>query len=256
MHVAIIMDGNGRWASRRGLPREAGHHAGIAALREVVEAAPRFGITTLSVYAFSTENWRRPADEVAGLMALLRKYLQEELTRLAKAGVRLTVLGRRSRLPNDIAALISRAETVTADAAALDLRLAIDYSARDSILAAIAAVESAPASRDEISRQLELHGGGPDVDLLIRTSGEQRLSDFMLWEAAYAELYFTETLWPDFDSEALRRALDAFRVRDRRFGGLWPTATPAGNLQRATTTSIPWRSLASHVRTLLTWGVR
>ncbi len=224
LHVAIIMDGNGRWAAARGLPREAGHRAGVKALRKVVEAAPQLGVTTLSAYAFSQDNWRRPAEEVSALMALLRGYLATEIARLADAGVRLKVLGRRDRLPEGIAELIARAETATAGGACLDLRLAIDYSGRDAILAAVAA---GGVTCEDVSCQLERHGGGPGVDLLVRTSGEQRLSDFMLWEAAYAELYFVETFWPDFDGAALARALDAFRARDRRFGGLTPDAIAA-----------------------------
>ena len=243
LHVAIIMDGNGRWAAARGLPREAGHRAGVVALRKVIEAAPDLGVTTLSAYAFSQDNWRRPAAEVSTLMALLRGYLATEIDRLAEAGVRLTVLGRRDRLPDGIADLIGSAEAATADDARLDLRIAIDYSGRDAILAAVAkAVTAGAATCDDVSRQLERQGGGPDVDLLIRTSGEQRLSDFMLWEAAYAEFYFVETLWPDFDGAALARALDAFRARERRFGGLPRDAKSAQQ---------PARSLAGRIRTLL-----
>ena len=248
LHVAIIMDGNGRWAAARGLPREAGHRAGVVALRKVVEAAPTLGVTTLSAYAFSQDNWRRPAEEVSALMALLRGYLATEIARLADAGVRLRALGRRDRLPDGIADLIGRAETATAHGARLDLRLAIDYSGRDAILAAVSAVAAGATTCEEVSRQLERHGGGPGVDLLIRTSGEQRLSDFMLWEAAYAELYFVETLWPDFDGAALARALDAFRARERRFGGVAPGAKTAGKR--------PPRSLAGHIETLLGWSAR
>jgi len=258
LHVAIIMDGNGRWAVARGLPREAGHQAGVAALRDVVEAAPHLGITTLSAYAFSTENWRRPAVEVAALMAILRRYLQDELARLAESDVRLTVLGRRDRLPDGIAELISHAETVTAGGRLLDLRLAIDYSGRDAILEAVRAGEASCATRAEVSRRLDLRGGGPDVDLLIRTSGEQRLSDFMLWEAAYAELYFTETLWPDFDRAALKRALGAFLARDRRYGGLplKPTITDDLTPAPAATTIRPPRSFGSQIWTLLAGSAR
>ena len=248
LHVAVIMDGNGRWAAARGLPREAGHRAGVAALRKVVEAAPKLGVTTLSAYAFSQDNWRRPAEEVAALMALLRGYLATEIARLADADVRLTVLGRRDRLPDGIADLIARAETATAGGARLDLRLAIDYSGRDAILAAVSAVAAGATTCEAVSRQLERQGGGPGVDLLIRTSGEQRLSDFMLWEAAYAELYFVDTLWPDFDGVALARALDAFRARERRFGGASQGAT--------TTENPPARSLAAHIRTLLAGSTR
>jgi undecaprenyl diphosphate synthase len=227
LHVAIIMDGNGRWAIARGLPRVAGHQAGVAALQEIIKVAPQLGITTLSAYAFSTENWRRPVAEVSALMDILRSYLQNELARLVDAGVRLTVLGRRDRLPDGIADLISHAERVTVGGGSLDLRLAIDYSGRDAILEAFAAIEPGSATRAEISWRLNARGGGPDIDLLIRTSGEQRLSDFMLWEAAYAELYFTETLWPDFDRSGLVKALEAFCARNRRYGGLSPAAPSA-----------------------------
>jgi undecaprenyl diphosphate synthase len=225
--VAIIMDGNGRWAVARRQPRVAGHRAGVAALREILEAAPQLGITTLSAYAFSTENWRRPRAEVSALMSILRSYLRNELAKLVDAGIRLTVLGRRDRVPGDIADLISHAERMTQGGVSLDLRLAIDYSGRDAILDAFAAIEPGRATRAEISRQLDKRSGGPDIDLLIRTSGEQRLSDFMLWEAAYAELYFTETFWPDFDRSELEKALNAFWRRNRRYGGL-SSQTPAG----------------------------
>jgi undecaprenyl diphosphate synthase len=220
LHVAIIMDGNGRWAQARGQPRAAGHQAGATALRRVIEAAPSLGITMLSVYAFSIDNWRRPRREVDALMALLRHYLQTEVSRLAKSGIRFRAIGRRDRLPAGLAELIVEAERVTSSGAMLDLRLAIDYSGRDAILDAINAAAGAPLTRKEISRQLARASGGMDIDLLIRTSGEQRLSDFMLWEAAYAELYFTNTLWPDFGRADLEQALSAFRSRERRFGSL------------------------------------
>ena len=220
LHVAIIMDGNGRWASARGLPRTAGHYAGVAALRRTVECAPDLGIATLTVYAFSADNWRRPATEVAALMSILKGYLQNELARLVEAGVMLTVIGRRDRLPDGIAALIARAEKASAHGSKLHLRIAIDYSGRDAILAAAAACGPAPLTREALSRQLAGGVAVPDVDLLIRTSGEQRLSDFLLWEAAYAELYFTDRLWPDFGADDLALALREFRLRDRRFGGL------------------------------------
>ena len=216
LHVAIIMDGNGRWATARGLPREAGHRAGVTALRAITEAAPGLGITTLSVYAFSVDNWRRPAAEVAALMGLLRWYLQSEIARLIEAGVRVTVMGRRDRLPDGLADLIAQTEQATTECRTINLRLAIDYSGRDSILDAC----SRSTTRAEVSQSLAERGGGPDIDLLIRTSGEQRLSDFMLWEAAYAELYFTQTHWPDFDHAALQKALESFRARNRRYGGL------------------------------------
>lgn len=217
LHVGLIMDGNGRWATRRGLPRAAGHRAGVEALRGVIDAAPGQGIGTLTVYAFSADNWCRPPAEVEALMGLLRRYLDTQIVRLAEAGVRLTVIGRRDRLSPDIAAAIERAEAATLAGRGLHLRIAIDYSSRDAI---IAAALSGASTRNEFSRQL---AGGevlPDVDLVIRTSGEQRLSDFLLWECAYAELYFTDTLWPDFTAADLSAAVADFHQRERRMGGL------------------------------------
>jgi undecaprenyl diphosphate synthase len=220
LHVAIIMDGNGRWAARRGLPRTAGHRAGADAVRRVVEAAPALGITTLTLFAFSSDNWRRPRDEVAALMSLLRRYLQAELARLIDNDVRLTVIGRRDRLPDGIGNAIADAEQRSAAGRRLNLRIAIDYSARDAIASAAAAWRlERPPSREEFSRLLT--GDAPhDVDLLIRTSGEKRLSDFLLWEAAYAELCFLDVLWPDFGADDLRLALADFHRRERRFGAL------------------------------------
>ncbi|MCJ2035048.1 di-trans,poly-cis-decaprenylcistransferase [Methylobacterium sp. J-068] len=226
LHVGIIMDGNGRWATARGLPRVFGHRAGVAATRRVVEAAPAQGIGTLTLYAFSSDNWRRPQDEVGALMGLLRRYLREEAERLAGAGVRLDVIGRRDRLPEGVAEAIGQAEAMTAAGTVLHLRIAIDYSARAAILAAAAALagHGAPADAGAPSAAAFGHlvSGGPvpDVDLVIRTSGEQRLSDFLLWESAYAELHFTQAHWPDFDADALAAALRAFAGRERRFGGL------------------------------------
>jgi len=227
LHLAIIMDGNGRWATARGLPRTTGHHAGVEALRRTVECAPDLGISTLTVYAFSADNWRRPAIEVSALMSLLRRYLREEVARLVEAGIRLTAIGRRDRLPDGLSELIDRAETVSAGGAKLHLRLAIDYSGRDAILAAAAACGPGPLTREALSRRLSAGGANPDVDLLIRTGGEQRLSDFLLWEAAYAELYFTDVPWPDFGPDDLRRALHAFHGRDRRFGAVPNSGAPA-----------------------------
>lgn len=229
LHAAIIMDGNGRWATHRGLPREAGHHAGVTALRRVVEAAPALGIATLTVYAFSSDNWRRPPAEVGALMMLVRRYLERELARLVEAQVLVTVIGRRDRLPADIVPAILKAEQATSGGTALHLRIALDYSAREAILAAANAMRATGAAA-EISRETFacLLGGqraSPDVDLVIRTGGEQRLSDFLLWESAYAELYFTECLWPDFDGDDLADAITAFAARERRFGGL-PAAEP------------------------------
>ncbi|MGO9544230.1 MAG: di-trans,poly-cis-decaprenylcistransferase [Rhodomicrobium sp.] len=220
LHIAIIMDGNGRWATQRGLPRQAGHKAGVDALRRISEAAWDLGAGTLTVYAFSSDNWRRPPAEVSALMGLLRRYLATEIERLAKSGIRLSVIGRRDRLPNGIAQLIAQAEAATANGKSLHLRIALDYSGRDAILQAVSAAQrSGGCSRETMAEML----GGKDcsdVDLLIRTSGEQRLSDFLLWECAYAELHFTQRHWPDFEAADLAAAIDAFRRRDRRYGGI------------------------------------
>jgi undecaprenyl diphosphate synthase len=219
LHVAIIMDGNGRWAARRGLPRPAGHRAGADAVHRVTEAAPDLGIGTLTLFAFSSDNWRRPGEEVSALMALLRRYLRTELRRLLDNDIRLTVIGRRDRLPDGLADDIAEAERCSALGTRLDLRIAIDYSARDAIANAAAAWrgEAAP-ERDEFRRLLA--GRNADVDLLIRSGGEKRLSDFLLWEAAYAELCFVDVLWPDFGGDDLAAAIVDFRRRERRFGGL------------------------------------
>lgn len=221
LHVGIIMDGNGRWATRRGLSRLRGHEAGVEAIRRVVEAAPDQGIGTLTLYAFSTDNWRRPRAEVAALMALLRFYLASEVESLVKNGVRLTVIGRRDRLPDGIAAAIARAEAATAGGEVLHLRIAVDYSSRDAILNAAAKLACvAEPSRELFSQLVTGEAGLRDVDLIIRTSGEKRLSDFLLWEGAYAELHFTERMWPEFDTQDLEEALASFHRRERRFGGL------------------------------------
>jgi undecaprenyl diphosphate synthase len=221
LHVGIIMDGNGRWATRRRLSRLRGHEAGVEAIRRVVEAAPKQGVTTLTLYAFSSDNWRRPKAEVSALMSLLRFYLANEIESLARNGVRLTVIGRRDRLPAGIAEAIGRAEAATASGDVLHLRIAVDYSARDSILnAAAKAANVGDLTRETFSELVTGEAGLRDVDLVIRTSGEKRLSDFLLWESAYAELHFTETMWPDFGEKDLREALASFHGRERRFGGL------------------------------------
>jgi undecaprenyl diphosphate synthase len=221
LHVGIIMDGNGRWATRRGLSRLRGHEAGVEAIRRIVEAAPKQGIGTLTLYAFSTDNWRRPRVEVAALMALLRFYLANEVESLVKNGVRLTVIGRRDRLPEGIADAIGRAETATAAGDVLHLRIAVDYSARDAILKAAGQLAGITApTRELFSELITGQAGLRDVDLIIRTSGEKRLSDFLLWEGAYAELHFTDRMWPEFDVEDLAEALATFHRRERRFGGL------------------------------------
>lgn len=212
-HVAIIMDGNGRWAKARGLPRVAGHRAGADAVRRTIESAPGLGISVLTLYAFSSDNWRRPSREVSALMRLLSRYLVQECDRCIANGVKLEAIGRRDRLPASVVALLEQAERRTAGGRKLHLRLAIDYSARASILEA--ARSAASISEENLSRQL-----GPDVDLLIRTSGEQRLSDFLLWECAYAEMVFTRRMWPEFSTADLAAALDEFHRRERRFGAV------------------------------------
>jgi undecaprenyl diphosphate synthase len=223
LHVAIIMDGNGRWATRRGLPRSAGHRAGVQAVERVLQAAPDLGVATLTLFAFSSDNWKRPRPEVNALMSLLRHYLQTELERLTDSGVRLTVIGRRDRLPEGLSNAIAAAERAAARGSRLNLRVAIDYSSRDAIANAAARWlgEQAP-TRDAFGRLLAWQDceASPDVDLLIRTGGEKRLSDFLLWESAYAELCFVDTLWPDFGADHLSAAIADFRRRERRFGGL------------------------------------
>jgi undecaprenyl diphosphate synthase len=230
VHVGIIMDGNGRWATRRLLSRLRGHEAGVDAIRRVVEAAPRQGVGTLTLYAFSSDNWRRPRTEVSALMALLRSYLANEIETLARNGVRLTVIGRRDRLPDGLSAAIGQAEAGTARGDVLHLRIAIDYSARDAILKAAAqAAGIENLTRETFSRLVTGDAEARDVDLIIRTSGEKRLSDFLLWESAYAELHFTETMWPDFAADDLAEALKSFHRRERRFGGLQPAAPGAAS---------------------------
>ena len=224
LHLAIIMDGNGRWASARGLPRVAGHRAGADAVRRVVESAPTLGVRTLTLYAFSSDNWKRPPREVSSLMRLFRQYLRGESTKLRENGVRLTVIGRRDRLALSVRTAIDAAEAETAEGTRLDLRIAIDYSARDLMLRAAALVRRGHIpSREEFARLLAKAYGdreAPDVDLLVRTGGEQRLSDFMLWEAAYAELYFCDRMWPEFDADDLSAAVADFHGRQRRFGAV------------------------------------
>lgn len=226
IHVAIIMDGNGRWALRRGCPRAAGHRAGVDAIRRVVEAAPDLGIGTLSLFAFSSDNWVRPEEEVRMLMELFEQFLREEARPLQLRDVRLSVIGRRDRLSSPVVSAISAAETLTARGTRLHLRVAIDYSSRDAILTAARLGGLDDATRDVFAARLgETRGApAPDVDLLIRTGGEQRLSDFLLWESAYAELFFTTRMWPEFRGDDLAAAVADFRGRDRRFGGLPQTA--------------------------------
>jgi undecaprenyl diphosphate synthase len=226
LHVAIVMDGNGRWAAGRGLPRAAGHREGALGVRRIVEAAPGCGIDMLTLFAFSADNWRRPEREVAWLMRLFREFLRTEAPRCVAAGVRLSVLGRRDRLPAGVRQGIEQAERLTAHGRALHLRIALDYSARDGIIrAAQCLTPDTPLTREAFGRLVSIvdHGGiGRAVDLLIRTGGERRLSDFLLWECAYAELYFTDTPWPDYGAIDLAEAVADFRRRERRFGGLSP----------------------------------
>ncbi len=229
MHVAIIMDGNGRWAARRGLPRTAGHLEGAKAVRATVEAAVRADVRVLTLYAFSAANWARPNAEVAALMRLLRRYLTTETHHCVEHSVRVSVIGRRDRLSASLVRAIEQSEYLTSSCARLHLRIALDYSAQHSILeAARRAAGRATLSPADFRRLLDEvdHAAAPasDVDLLIRTGGEKRLSDFLLWECAYAELYFTDCLWPDFDAQCLRQALEDFARRDRRFGRLLASA--------------------------------
>ncbi len=217
LHVAIIMDGNGRWATARGLPRAAGHQAGAEALRRIVEAAPACGVDILTVYAFSSDNWKRPPLEVETLMVLLGWYLENETPRCLANGVRMTVIGRRDRLPESLVAAIDDAEQTTRACSRLHLRIAIDYSARDAILSASRRAGGAQLTRERFE---ELLGETRPVDVLIRTGGEQRLSDFLLWECAYAELVFTDRMWPDFQPADLARAVREFSHRERRFGAV------------------------------------
>jgi len=227
LHVAIIMDGNGRWATRRGLPRVAGHRAGVVAARRVVEHAPDVGIRRLTLYAFSSDNWKRPAEEVSSIFWLLRAFLRIETERLRERGARLQVIGRRDRLPAHLVREIDRAEAATAQGTRIDVRVAIDYSSRDAIAQAAAGVAHTimPGkllSRDQVGHMLNeaLNAQSGEVDLLIRTGGEKRLSDFLLWESAYAELVFMDRMWPEFDAEDLDVALDEFNRRQRRFGAV------------------------------------
>jgi len=199
LHVAIILDGNGRWAQRRGLERTAGHRVGAEAVRRTVEAAPNLGIGALTLFAFSSDNWKRPAAEVNTLMRLFARHLRTETPRCIANGVRLRIVGRRDRLAGPLVDAIATAERRTRGGTSLELRLAVDYSSRHAI---------------ETGHLL------PDVDLLIRSGGEQRLSDFLLWECAYAELYFTDTMWPDFGAAQLAAAVTWYHARDRRFGGI------------------------------------
>ncbi len=225
-HVAIIMDGNGRWAKARGLPRTAGHKRGAEAVRRTVEAAREMGIGYLTLYAFSSENWKRPLPEITDLMGLLRLYLRNEIANLHKNGVRLRIIGDRTRLGRDIVTLIDDAEAKTSDNGALTLTLALSYGGRQEIVDAtrrlaveIAAGRLAPDSIDEEAVASRLFTSGmPDPDLVIRTSGEKRMSNFLLWQSAYAELVFLDVLWPEFGRPELEAAIGDFQRRERRYG--------------------------------------
>ena len=226
LNVAIIMDGNGRWGLGQGLSRADGHLAGVEAVRRTVEAAPELGVTTLTLFAFSADNWRRPEAEVDGLMRLFRSYLATDGERLVESGARLLAIGRRDRLPPDLAEAASRLEAATAAGDRLVLRIALDYSSRAEIVRAAAAL-GADGSIEDFDRLIGGASRGGPVDLLIRTGGERRLSDFLLWESAYAELWFTDRMWPDFGPADLARAIADFRRRDRRFGAIVDDAAGA-----------------------------
>ena len=225
MHVAIIMDGNGRWAVARGADRTVGHRRGAQCVREVVTAAPGLGIDVLTLYAFSADNWKRPAAEVSTLMSIFESYLRAEEPALQRSGVRLTVIGRRDRLSQRLRRRIETVEDSTRRGSRLWLRLAIDYSSREALRRAAEAAWTLPAWSAEAFECRIASGHGeasmtPDVDLVIRTGGEQRLSDYLLWECAYAELWFTDIAWPDFGARELSKAVEAFARRERRFGAL------------------------------------
>src|SRR5689334_17980751 len=225
-HVAIIMDGNGRWAKARGLPRVAGHRRGAESVRRTITAAAEFGISYLTLFGFSSENWKRPSDEINDLMGLLRVYLRGEIAELHQQGVRLKVIGDRARLAADIVTLIDDAEHLTRDNTRLTLIVALSYGGRDDIVRAarklaedVAAGRIAPSEIDEARMSASLFTAGiPDPDLLIRTSGEQRISNFLLWQSAYTELYISRVLWPDFGRRELYEAILDFQSRERRFG--------------------------------------
>jgi undecaprenyl diphosphate synthase len=225
IHVAIIMDGNGRWATSRGRPRTAGHVAGARVVRKIVEAAPDCGIGMLTLYAFSADNWARPSREVALLMRLFRRYLVAETDRCVTNDVRMRIIGRRDRIPSELVRAIDVAEEATKHGTRLDLRIAVDYSSRDALVRAAARLTDAESvTRESLVRAMcdvdRWDGPYRDVDLLIRTGGEQRLSDFLLWECAYAELYFTERRWPEFAPADLAAAVAEFNSRERRFGSV------------------------------------
>ena len=227
-HVAVIMDGNGRWAEARGRPRSFGHSRGVDAVRSAVESASKMGVKYLTLFSFSTENWNRPAEEVGALFELMRRFVEADLKTLAKKGVRIRIIGRRDDLNDDLKSIIERAETTTQTNDDFHLTVAFNYGGRDELVRA-----AQQMARDAVSGKLDPDNisdpvfneyldtvGLPDVDLLIRTSGEQRISNFLLWQAAYAEMVFQDVLWPDFSSEHLADALAQFHSRERRYGGV------------------------------------
>ena len=237
MHVAIIMDGNGRWASQRGLPRRSGHRAGAKAVDKIVEAAARRGIDTLSLYAFSADNWRRPQSEVGALFTLLRRYLLTQTPRCLERSIRINVVGRRDRLDPSVLRAIEHSERTTAHCRGMNLRIVVDYSARHSLLESCRRMALEPgidhARFREHLASVDHSAVTPDVDLLIRSGGEKRLSDFLLWECAYAELHFVDCFWPDFDETAFAQALDEYAKRERRFGQVGAAGQVAAQLQHA-----------------------
>jgi undecaprenyl diphosphate synthase len=227
-HVAIIMDGNGRWAKKRHLPREAGHYKGMGAVRETVRAACDMGLQNLTLFAFSSENWKRPKTEVGALMGLFRSYFRSDMDELVERNVRMRIIGHRGRVAGDIHQMILDSESRTAGNTGLNLTFAFDYGGQEEIAAAARELARAAAEgrldpetiTPELFAQRLFTAGTPDPDLIIRTSGEHRLSNFLLWQSAYAEMLFLDTLWPDFDRAALASALEHFAGRDRRFGAL------------------------------------
>ena len=223
LHVAIISDGNGRWATSRGLPRSAGHRAGAEAARSIIEAAPRLGIHTLTLFALSSANWRRPAAEVNAILRILHEYLLAETTHCINEGIRLNIIGRKDRVPATLRQVIADAEAATASGTRLNVRLAIDYSAREAIFQAACrfykVTELSPGSFSQVLSEIH-RGGSTEVDLLIRTGGEQRISDFLLWECAFAEFVFLSKRWPDFTVADLQSAIEEFQRRERTRGGL------------------------------------
>lgn len=227
-HIAIIMDGNGRWAKQRGLPRSAGHRAGLEALRGIVRAAPKFGLQYLTLYAFSSENWSRPQSEVSDLMGLLKTFIRRDLAELHKSNVRIRIIGNRADLKPDILALLTEAETLTRNNDSTTLVIAFSYGSRDEIVratrklaerAASGVLDPASIDAETFESALDTHGI-PDPELIIRTSGEQRMSNFLMWQAAYSELVFVRCYWPDFGEAEMRGAINEYLSRERRFGGV------------------------------------